>query len=265
MNINNLINILFNYLFKLKNIKNDITQYFYQDKYQNKKKILIKDITYIPDIENKEMLVLDKHDVNNLQIEFEERGNIDFETIIFYFLKNHKQELSENFIVNLTYTIDMKQYKVNIDKENSTKFILFNILYKNNNNLNQILCANIFDKTDEDYEYDITSELEEYAGPNKDFHQSNGINIVLKTLLINNNTQYLGDLLNDNRYIEIQDILLNEYNIESPFNEEIKLVNKINEESMNESKRNGSLFMNDFINRGIMIRLKEIFYNFVGK
>jgi hypothetical protein len=265
MNINGLINIFFNYLFKLKNIKNGITQYFYQDKCHSKKKILIKDITYIPDIDNKEQIILDKHDINNLQIEFEERGNIDFETIIFYFLKNHKQELPRDFIVNLTYMIDTKQYKINIDKENSTKFILFNMLYKKSNNLNQILCANIFDKTDEDFEYDLTYDLEEYAGPNKDFHQCNGIKMELKNLLINNNTQYLGELLNENRYIEIQDILLNEYKIESPFNEEIKLINEINEESMNESKKNGSLFMNDFINRGIMIRLKEIFYNFVGK
>ena len=73
-------------------------------------KILIKDITYISDIENKESIVLNRHDVNNLQSEFEESCNIDFETIIFYFLKNHKLVLSENFIVNLTYNIDIKQY-----------------------------------------------------------------------------------------------------------------------------------------------------------
>jgi hypothetical protein len=268
MNINVLINILFNYLFKLKNIKNDITEYFYQENNKNnknKKKILIKDITYISDIENKESIVLNRHDVNNLQSEFEESCNIDFETIIFYFLKNHKLVLSENFIVNLTYNIDIKQYMINIDKENSTKFIIFNTFNKPSNNLNHILCANIFDKTDDEYEYDLTGDLEKYAGPNKDFHKSNGIKMELKNLLISNNTQYLGELLNENRYIEIQDILLNEYKIEYPFDEEIKLINEINQKSMNESKRNGSLFMNDFINRGIMIRLKEIFYNFVGK
>ena len=258
--INTLINYIFNNMYFLNNIRQRILSYF--PKYKNSDNINIIEVN-IYFSQNNSFVKLNSNCLKELQQKLDINKFIKYNEVISLFLKFHDVDFIENSILDIKYKINNKVYKINIDiSADNFKFPLYSSI-RTNNTINKILFAYIYDTEDNDYEYEITDELEMYQGPHNNFYNDTEYGVLIKNI-VKNDGEKLINSLNKNRYILIQDTLLNEYRIDYPFDKKINFINNVDEAIIEETRNNNSVFLNDFLNRGFLSRIKDIVTNFIG-
>jgi hypothetical protein len=263
--INYFINYIFKNLYFLNNIKQKFVSFYYKCDTNNI--ILVNLNLFLLTETNKyNKISFNSSSLKELQEELDKNKIINVERIVSIFLKYHNISLSKNYIIDIKYKIKNKFYKINVNNilANSFAFPLYNTIIPSKS-INKILFAYVYDKSNNDFELEITNELELYQGPKNNFYFDTEFKIWLKDIILENDER-LDKYLNENKYILIQDTFLNEYRIEYPFNSKIELIDNVNQEIIDETINNTPVFfLNKFLNRSYLIRLKDIVNNIIEK
>ena len=269
-------NVVYYMKVSVKKINNYAIILYFNIKMYNKK-LKNNSILNLPELQNVNLIIFSEHDncleINNifkiephilpdLQRRITLGKKINFMNFFEKFDIN--QMLDTNFLIDIEYKFNNKNYKINIKKEKSLNFefpVYDTVSIKNIKSLNQILYSCVKDNNNENYELDITEHLEYYAGPKKNFYNDTEYFITLQDIITKNGV-FLCKNYTKNNFIQIQDIFLNEYEHNFPFNKKIELNNAIDTKILESSKKfDDSILTKKFFDTSIFNTLSVMFYN----
>jgi hypothetical protein len=271
-------NIVYYMKVSVKKINNYAIILYFNIKMYNKK-LKNNSILNLPELQNVNLIIFTDHDngncleINNIfKIEphylpdLQRRITLGKKINFMNFFEKFDVDnmLDTNFLIDIEYKFNNKNYKINIKKEKSVNFefpVYDPVSIKSIKSLNQILYACVKDTTNENCELDITKHLEYYAGPKKNFYNDTEYFITLQDI-ITKDGDFLCKNYTKNNFIEIQDIFLNEYEYNFPFNKKMELNNTIDTKLLESSKKfDDSVLTKKFFDTSIFNTLRDMFYN----